>query len=49
MPALEDCCTQGDTLEELRFNLAEAITGWPEVANDRYELGEGDEVIEVEV
>ena len=30
VPALPGCFTQGETLDELRANLAEATTGWLE-------------------
>lgn len=28
VPALPGCMTQGETIEEIRANLAEAIAGW---------------------
>jgi predicted RNase H-like HicB family nuclease len=35
VPALRGCRTQGETLDEVRANLREAIGGWLEVAGDR--------------
>ena len=35
VPALRGCRTQGETLDEVRANLREAIAGWLEVAADR--------------
>jgi len=34
IPALPGCHTQGETLDELRFNLHEAAEGWLAVAHD---------------
>ena len=34
VPALPGCYTQGDTLEEVRANLREAVEGWVEAAHD---------------
>ncbi len=34
VPALPGCITEGDTYEEVIFNLKDAIQGWLEVAND---------------
>ncbi|MDX1921014.1 MAG: type II toxin-antitoxin system HicB family antitoxin [Candidatus Caenarcaniphilales bacterium] len=30
VPALEGCCSQGETIEELKVNIVEAIEGWLE-------------------
>jgi predicted RNase H-like HicB family nuclease len=35
VPALPGCMTQGETMEELRANLLEAIEGWTEAATAR--------------
>ncbi len=32
--ALPGCITEGDTIEELKSNLKDAIEGWLEVANE---------------
>ena len=34
-PELPGCCTQGDTLDELREHAVEAATGWLEVARSQ--------------
>ena len=34
VPALPGCHTEGETLEEVRFNLREAIGGWLSSAHD---------------
>ncbi len=49
VPALHGCYTQGDSIEQVRERVLEAMIGWLEVANESYELAEGDEIIEVEV
>ena len=49
VPALPGCASDGLTMDELRANLIVIINEWFEVANSRYELGEGDQVIEIEV
>ena len=41
VPALPGCFTQGETLDEVRANLREAIEGWLAVAHDRT-IAEGD-------
>ena len=33
MPALPGCVTQGETVEDIRLNLREAIEGWLEAGN----------------
>jgi len=35
VPALPGCMTEGETLEELRTNLLEAVQGWAEAAEAR--------------
>lgn len=49
IPAIPGCTADGKTIEELRTNLIEAAHACLEVANARYELAEGDQVIEIEV
>jgi len=34
VPALPGCCTQGETLDEVRANLREAAEGWLAVAHE---------------
>jgi len=49
VPALRGCISEGDTKEEATANIREAIDLWLEVSDSRYELGDGDEIIEAEV
>ncbi len=35
VPALPGCMTEGETLDELRANLLEAVQGWAEAAEER--------------
>lgn len=34
VPALPGCCSQGETLEEVRANIQEAAEGWLAVAHE---------------
>jgi predicted RNase H-like HicB family nuclease len=34
VPALPGCMTEGETMEELKANLLEAIQGWTETASE---------------
>ncbi|CDM97911.1 MAG: type II toxin-antitoxin system HicB family antitoxin [Limnospira sp. PMC 1291.21] len=34
VPALPGCITEGDTIEEVRQNLQDAVQGWLTVANN---------------
>ena len=47
VPSLPGCVSQGETLEELRTNIREAIEGWLSV--EEPQQAEADEVIEVAV
>lgn len=49
VPSLPGCCTQGDTLEEVKENLREAIALWLE-AGEPEEPNRGDnQVVEIAV
>ena len=48
VPALPGCMTQGETLEELKQNLEEAVQGWLAAGDLRVEEGSG-EILEVAV
>ncbi len=47
VPSLPGCVSQGETLEELRGNIREAIEGWLSVEDPQ--TAEADQVIEVAV
>ena len=47
VPALPGCVTQGETLDEVRANIREAIQGW--LAVEEPAQADADQVIEVAV
>ena len=47
VPALPGCVSQGDTLEEVRDNLREAMEGWLAVETPEAEVAQNDHVIEL--
>ena len=47
VPSLPGCVSQGETMEELRGNIREAIEGWLSV--EEPQQAEADQVIEVAV
>jgi len=49
VPALTGCITEGDTIEEVKTNLKDAIEGWLEVANSREAIVSTDQVVEIAV
>jgi len=49
VPALTGCITEGDTIEEVKTNLKDAIEGWLEVANSREAIASTDQVVEIAV
>jgi predicted RNase H-like HicB family nuclease len=49
VPALPGCITEGDTWDELMFNLNDAIHGWLDVANEKCIPKAEDRVIELAV
>jgi predicted RNase H-like HicB family nuclease len=49
VPALPGCVSQGETVDELRRNIREAIEGWLLVENDAVPAAATDQVIEVAV
>ena len=49
VPALPGCVSQGETLEELRVNIREAIEGWLMVDDDATAITADDQVIEIAV
>lgn len=44
IPALKGCVSEGDTKEEVLQNIKEAAVGWLEVATERFELTEDDQL-----
>lgn len=49
VPALPGCVSQGETMDELRSNIREAIEGWLMAEDDGAKSKSADEVIEVAV
>ena len=49
VPALPGCVSQGETMDELRSNIREAIEGWLSAGNGSDKLQSADQVIEVAV
>ena len=49
VPALPGCVSQGETIEEIRSNIREAIEGWLLAANDAEKIEAADQIIEVAV
>jgi len=49
VPAIKGCYTQGDTLEELKANVVEAITGCLAALNSRAQKSPDTDLIEVSV
>lgn len=49
VPALPGCVTQGETIEEVRGNLREAVEGWLSVETAEAEVGAGDQVVDLAV
>lgn len=49
VPALPGCITEGDTFEEVRANLKDAIEGWLAVANERQVAQENAQIVEIAV
>ena len=49
VPALPGCVSQGETLDEVRDNIKEAIEGWLSVDTPQDPIGQNDQIIEVAV
>lgn len=47
VPALPGCVTQGETIEDVRLNLREAIEGWLSVETPETPAAQSDRVIEL--
>jgi len=49
VPALPGCVTQGETMEELRTNLKEAVELWMEAGMPEEPLSANDQILELVV
>ena len=49
VPALPGCVSQGETMDEVRTNIREAIEGWLLAEDGTAQAGVGDRVLEVTV
>lgn len=49
VPALPGCVSQGETVDELRSNIREAIEGWLMAEDDTAKAKTADQIIEVAV
>ena len=47
VPALPGCVTQGETIDDVKLNLREAIEGWLSVETPETPLAQSDQVIEL--
>jgi predicted RNase H-like HicB family nuclease len=47
VPALPGCVTQGETIEDVRLNLREAIEGWLSVETPETPAAQSDRIIEL--
>jgi predicted RNase H-like HicB family nuclease len=47
VPALPGCITEGDSYEEVIFNLQDAIQGWLDVANEIHVNNDSEKVVEI--
>ena len=47
VPAMPGCVTQGETLDEVRANLNEAIVGWLEASEPFPDVAKEDQVLEL--
>jgi predicted RNase H-like HicB family nuclease len=48
-PALPGCVSQGETMDEVRTNIREAIQGWLLAEDGAVQAGAADQVLEVTV
>ena len=49
VPALPGCVSQGETVDEVRSNIREAIEGWLLAADDVEKVKAADQIIEIAV
>jgi predicted RNase H-like HicB family nuclease len=47
VPSLPGCVTEGETLDELRANLHEAVAAWVEAGSPESPVGAGDHFLEL--
>jgi predicted RNase H-like HicB family nuclease len=49
VPAFPGCVTQGETLEEIRENLEDAVKLWLEAGEPEITRAEGDQIVELAI
>jgi predicted RNase H-like HicB family nuclease len=49
VPALPGCVTQGESIEEVRTNVREAIELWLDAAEDKFDPSTSDQIMELAV
>jgi predicted RNase H-like HicB family nuclease len=49
VPSLPGCATEGETLEEVRANLLEAVEAWLEAGSPEKPVKPGDQILELAV
>ena len=47
VPALPGCVTQGETIDDVKLNLREAIEGWLSVETPEIPVAQSDQVIQL--
>lgn len=47
VPAMPGCVTQGESIDEIRVNLREAIEGWLDAGESTDTIGEADQILEL--
>jgi predicted RNase H-like HicB family nuclease len=47
VPAMPGCVTQGDSIEEIRANLKEAVEGWLDAGEPTEAIAEADQILEL--
>ena len=49
VPLMPGCLSQGKTIEEVKFNIVEAINAWIEVMNQNIQITDAIEIYEVAI
>ncbi len=47
VPAMPGCVTQGESIEEIRANLKEAVEGWLDAGESTEAMAETDQILEL--